>query len=288
MGATSFRFSTTAYLFMGMEFDRIAEICEYAGLDGIEGAPTQLDGVPDSGVGPLAARFRDAGIAVETFHLPFGPELDIASFYETVRRKAVADLGRWMERARRMGAEAVIQHPSTSQYAVEVEGEERYLGQLEKSLESLLPLAEELELTIALENMLPGHEGNRLFSVPAHLSEIASRVPHPHLGFCLDTGHSLVALHAERQHEFQDAMGARLAAVHLNDNPGGRDLHIAPGHGRVDFAGVFRRLAGSGFSRTLCIETAPFDDGPHYSLDAWKRMVENTRALAETAATVAP
>jgi sugar phosphate isomerase/epimerase len=78
-------------------------------------------------------------------------------------------------------------------------------------------------------------------------------------------------------------MGTRLAAVHLNDNDGGRDLHIAPGNGRVDFAGVFRRLTDLGFSRTLCIETAPFDDGPQYSLDAWKRMVDNVRALAQAA-----
>ena len=49
----------------------------------------------------------------DTVHLPFERDDDIASFYETTRRRAVDKAVLWIERAGHLGVRAVIQHPTT-------------------------------------------------------------------------------------------------------------------------------------------------------------------------------
>ena len=275
--------SVTGYGLTGKSFEDIQGICKAAGMAGIEGAPPLVEGKTDAELEAAGKAFRDAGLQIETFHLPFSAEDDIASFYETVRRQAVDKILRWMDRAALMGASIGIQHPTTTRYNVDVEGLDAYLKQIGKSLNVLLPAAEKLGFILAIENMLPAG-GGRFFSSPEHIERLLQAFAHPGLGFCLDTGHALVAAGGHgRAGEFLDAMSPALVAFHLADNEGARDLHIAPGRGLVDWNGVFRGAVGIQFSRTMCIETSPFAPGPNYSADDWKALVSDTDALAEKA-----
>ncbi len=273
--------TTTGYTFSGKSAEEIRDICQAAGLAGIEGAPPLLQDLSDTEIESFRRIFEDAGLKITTFHLPFSSADDIASFYNTQREAAVATMVEWMKRASLVGATVGIQHPTTTRYDVTKEGLERYLGHIGKSLEAMLPEAEKLGFTIAVENMLPAG-GDRFFSIPEHITCIAEKFDHPNLGFCLDTGHALVAL-PDRASKMQDVMGNWLAAYHLADNAGDRDSHLAPGHGRVDWEIVFRKASEAGYSGTMCIETPPFAAGPDYSIDAWKGMVEECHALEESA-----
>ena len=187
-----------------------------------------------------------------------------------------------MEKAALMGSRVVILHPSTSHFYIEEEGMDRFLIQMGKTLEALLPKAEELNLVIALENMLFGERG-RAGSLPEHFTVFAEKFGHPNLGFCLDTGHALVAGGPNGPANFFEAMSKRLVAFHLHDNAGDRDSHLAPGHGLVDWKVLFGRMAEMKFSDAVCIEAPPFNysDNYKYSLDAWKQLIEETDALAE-------
>ena len=272
--------STTGYGFSGYTAESICEVCRVAGLSGIEGAPPLAEGKTDAEVEAFGRVFRDAGQRIETFHLPFSAEDDIASFYETVRRRAVDKILEWMDRAAQMGATVGIQHPTTTRHDVAVEGLDAYVRHLGKSLSVLLPAAEKTGFVIAVENMLPAG-GGRFASAPEHIERLASEFGSSSFGFCLDTGHALVAAaDPARAGEIQDAMGSRLVAFHLADNEGARDLHIAPGRGLVDWRGVFRRASETGFSRAMCIETGPFAPGPPYTPEHWRAMVAATDVLA--------
>jgi sugar phosphate isomerase/epimerase len=189
-----------------------------------------------------------------------------------------------MERAALMEANVVIQHPTTQRHSVDVEGEEPYIRQLGRSLETLLPLAERLGLTIALENMLPSG-GGRFASRPEHLAKIGELFPHDRLGFCLDTGHALVAGGPEHAFDFFETMKDRMVAFHLADNAGDRDSHLAPGRGMVDWTRLFKGVAHAGYTGTLCIETPPFGPGPPYSDADWAALLADARRLAENALT---
>ena len=277
--------STTGYTFVGVAHDQIIESCRAAGLSGIEGAAELFPDENDAELDLLARRYRDAGLGIDTYHLPFKPDDDIVCFYETTRRAAVDTMIAQMERAAALGARTVIQHPSTNRFSVDVEGFDAYLSRLDLSLKALLPRAASLGLTIAIENMLPGADGPRVGSKPEHLSLIAERFADPNLGFCLDTGHALVAGGPDGAQEFFRAMKPMLAAFHLADNAGDRDSHLAPGRGLVDWGAVFAGMAEIGYARSACIETPPFahrKDGL-FSHDAWKTLVKDTQTLADNA-----
>ncbi len=277
--------STTGYNFTGVAHDEIIDACGAGGLSGIEGTAELFPDETDAELEGLARRYRDAGLVIGSYHLPFKPDDDIVCFYETTRRAAVDTMVLHMERAAALGARVVIQHPSTNRFSVDVEGFDNYLTRLERSLETLLPRAASLGIVIAIENMLPGADGPRVGSSPEHLSAIAERFAHPNLGFCLDTGHALVAGGPDGANEFFRAMAPMLAAFHLADNAGDRDSHLAPGRGLVDWDAVFAGMAAIGYAHPACIETPPFahrQDGS-FSRDAWKKLVAETQALADRA-----
>jgi sugar phosphate isomerase/epimerase len=283
--------STTGYSLVRRTPDEIIDLCVRAGLRGIEAAPTLFAEVGESEQQRIAARFGDAGVVIDSYHLPFAVDDDITSFYETIRRQAVDRMLRHMERAALLGCRVVIQHPSTNRFDVELEGLDMYLRQMARSMAAMLPRAGALGLTVAVENMLPdeivlpGTRGIRLCSRPEHFTRLASEFAHPGFGFCLDTGHALVAGGLEGAHAFFDAMAPRLAAFHLADNAGDRDSHLAPGHGRVDWDALFRAAAVLGYAHSMCIEAAPFAPGPNLtqSVEAWVEMVEDTETLVSVA-----
>lgn len=277
-------FSTTGYQLTGKTHEEICRLCTDSGLAGIEGVPPLFDGKSAKEISEVADLYRSHGLKIDSFHLPFAPENDIASFYTSIRQKAVDTMKEWMECAALAGARAVIQHPTTSRFNVEVEGLDRYLKALEPSLKELTAHAAELDLIVAIENMLPGPDGSRFGSSPAHFETLRKNFSHPNLGFCLDTGHALVSEHRNAG-AFFDAMGSLLAAFHLADNAGDRDSHLAPGHGRVDWREVFSKMKQTGFTGIACIETPPFDYGPDFAAEAWREMVEETARLAATAVT---
>lgn len=277
--------SVTAYGLLSVSHDDIIAMCRSAGLAGIEGGPPLFEGMSDNELEALGAKYREAGLQIQTFHLPFAAEDDVASFYETKRLEAVEGARTWMERSALLGATIGIQHPTTNRFNVEAEGIDNYLRQLGKSLDVLLPVAERLNYTIALENLPPGDDGGRLSSRPEHFERFAATYAHPNLGFILDTGHALIAAGPDHADDFHEVMAPHMVAYHLADNAGDRDSHLAPGHGLVDWDKVFRRAAQIGYSGCMCIETPPFAHGSKgtYSTAAWKQMVDEADALVAAA-----
>ena len=258
-----------------------------AGFDAVELIHSRLTPLTVEQAARLGEGYRAAGVPVETVHLPLeGAPFDIADFYESRRRKAVARIRHAMERAAAAGAKAGILHPTTSREPVDVNGFERYFTQMAASMRELLREAERVDLMLALEN-LPPVPGRRYGSLPDHFRRFAGDLAHSHLCFCLDTGHALMAAGHDGTIELMEAMGGRLRAFHLSDTPGDRDLHLAPGHGAVDFPRVFAH-ARSLDPLAMCIETQPFAPGPDYGDDAWRAMVNEVRALGAVANATAP
>ena len=125
-------------------------------------------------------------------------------------RRAAADMALqavdtaaiWIERSARVGAKIGIQHPTTNRFDAELEGMDLYIRQLGKSIEELLPVADRLGYTIALENLPPSENGYRFSSLPEHFEAMIRAFHHPNLGFILDTGHALISRGREHADEF--------------------------------------------------------------------------------------
>lgn len=272
------RFSVPAFQISPEDLEAAFPAVAAAGFSGIEAHDTVVSQRGSAQISRIRERAEQNGVPFTSYHLPFGERYDIGCFYESERREAVARVGESMRMAALLGAPVVIQHPASRLASIEIEPPERYREQLLRSLQTLVPLAQELRLRIAIENMMQ-HEHLCYFSLPEHIRDLAEAVDDSSVGFCLDTGHALISLGRKRQLEVMEAMGDRVIAFHLQDTSGDRDLHLAPGRGFVDFAGVFARAAAIGFDDVMCIEAPPFAPTP-YTQEAWREMVNTTRKLA--------
>lgn len=70
------------------------------------------------------------------------------------------------------------------------------------------------------------------------LFEALKSVP---VGFCLDAGHQSAFGRAPLE-AWLDVLGGHVSHLHLHDNDGSADQHLAMGRGRVDFKRIFSRL----------------------------------------------
>jgi sugar phosphate isomerase/epimerase len=280
----TWKWAVTGYNLPYKTHEEIVSICRYAGISAVEANVSFVHEKRDIEIEKIREQYEKASLKTATFHLPMGLQDDISCFYETLRRPAVKLMEKLIEKASLLGSRIVILHPSSSLFNVEDEGIERYMSQIGKSLETIIPAAEKNGIIVALENMLPGKEGHMLGSDPEHFTLFKRKFAHKNLGFCLDTGHALVAGGQEGPARFFEVMSENLKAFHIQDNAGDRDSHLAPGRGLIDWKTVFGKMKRIRFSGIACIEAPPFSYGPHHTqtIEAWKKLVDETNALAET------
>lgn len=269
--------------FHGARHEVIREICRAAGFSGIEAHAKMFPGFGVADFEREGRLYAEAGVLVSSFHLPYDVQYDLATQYETERRKTVAVEKTWLENAARLGARVAIVHPTTSRLDMNVESFDGFLSAFGRSLGELLPCAEACGVILAVEN-LPSPQGIRYGSAPEHFATFQKEFSHPFLGFCLDTGHALVSLHG-RAMEIAEAMKPALAAFHLEDNAGDRDSHLAPGRGLVDWRAVSALLRDIQFTHPACVEAPPFAHGPNYSPTAWHDLHESTARLINSCLT---
>ena len=115
-------------------------------------------------------------------------------------------------------------------------------------LERLKPVIEEAErrkVTLAFENLRHA----------PHLRAVLDTFGSPRVGYCYDSGHH----HGWcREEPFLERYGRRLAALHLHDNNGVRDLHHLPFDGDIDWEGLVARLRQTGYAGSVALEVQAF------------------------------
>ena len=262
-------------------FEEIIDICLKSGFIGIEASYSMFEQKSDTELKKIGKLFKDADLIIETFHLPYTDPVkhDIATLYEVDRKKVVDIMKKTIDQAVLLGSSIGIIHPTTKKDCfTEEEGMERLIIQLGKTLEAMLKHCEQYKFKLAMENMLP-YLGDRFGCKIKHLEEIVKKFDHPLLGFCMDTGHSLVS-HAEKAMDVFHFMKNKLIAFHVVDNAGDRDSHLAPGHGNFFWKEFFTELEKIDFRGTMTIEAPPFSYGPNYSIEAWTKMRQELKALS--------
>jgi len=149
-------------------------------------------------------------------------------------------LDRAREVAEELGASTVVVHPP-------FRWQRDYARVFERGLAQL---AEETDVVFAVENMFPWRAGNRVVQAYAPDWDIVDR-DYPNV--TLDLSHS--ATSQSDALAMADALGERLAHVHLADGSGSaKDEHLIPGRGNQPCAEVLERLAGRGFRGSVVLE----------------------------------
>lgn len=180
--------------------------------------------------------------SLRTFtHGPFFG-LDIASLDICLSEYSADCLDIGLEATAALGGSVMVMH--TGYMPQFSRGGRRYwLRNWAERMPRIVEHAEKLGVTLALENTWDDR--------PEIMLQLADMLPGDVVRFCLDTGHVNVFSHLSIT-RWWDMIGDRVVALHLHDNDGLSDDHLAPGEGTFDFETLAGKLSS--------LETMPLLD----------------------------
>ena len=94
------------------------------------------------------------------------------------------------------------------------------------------------------------------------MGDILQLLKSQNVGFCLDAGH-LIAFGRGDLKQWLEDLGPYIGQLHLHDNHGGDDEHIALGKGKIDFKLLFTYLISRNLPRPIITLE------PHQEADLW-------------------
>lgn len=179
------------------------------------------------------------------FHSPFY-DLNLGAADHKIRAVSEGRVLWALDTAKSFEASQVVVHPG---YGANANlGEESFTHWLERAKESISKIvakADDLRIKIAFENIYDSH--------PENLCSLIELYPKEVVGVCFDTGHFNLFSETPMK-AWLSAFGERTFEVHLHDNSGDADEHIAIGDGTVKFEIVKNWLAQQAKLPKLTIE----------------------------------
>ncbi len=178
-----------------------------------------------------------------TVHLPF-MDLSLAALDPWIRKVSLKRLCQGMEIASLFEPVLCVFHSGYHpDYHREPKEDWRKLF-LEESLPEILKIADELNLSLALENVF---EPEPEFVKPLYEAFYGQ------LFWCFDPAHARVFSECEELH-WLNILYPYLAEIHCHDNLGKWDDHLAVGTGIINFSGIFSFLRAKDLAPILTIE----------------------------------
>ncbi|NLJ86531.1 MAG: sugar phosphate isomerase/epimerase [Firmicutes bacterium] len=140
-----------------------------------------------------------------------------------------------------------------------------YKKSLEANVEAFkkyADLAAKHNVNIAIENMIESRETRRYASSTEELLELLDVLDDPIFGICWDFGHAHLA--KVDQCEALRTIGKNLKALHVADNRGEKDDHIAPYFGTIVWEPIMKTLKEIEYEGDFTYEIHNFTNGlPH-------------------------
>ena len=157
-----------------------------------------------------------------------------------------------------IGCRNLVIHPFFMNYELMMPPEEEWEVNIER-YSRLAPTAKAEGVTILLENMIMRMPGKIMGGICNDGLEAARYVDALNeaagaecFGFCLDTGHAMLA--GKEIRRFMQILGPRIKAFHVHDNNGTEDQHLPPFMGIQDWGRFTDGLKDIGYRRTLSFE----------------------------------
>ena len=251
MASMELGLSTTAFL----DFDppRHLPLMARFGIHCVELSTDCFDRLNAAVFRHLAAAIQDAGVAVNSIHVPYccPGQLTRCSISDTdmsTRQQALDMAGVCLERLQALGGRCLVLHPSGDCVADD-ERQERIDLLQEGLLQLLARLPETLPMRIGVESLHKTSLGRDA----RDLVEIVDAVGSSRVGICLDTNHANLI---ENIVDATRVYGPRLLTLHISDNDGAAERHWLPMRGVIPWQEWMRALAKTGYSGPLVYEVS--------------------------------
>ncbi|MDR2932323.1 MAG: sugar phosphate isomerase/epimerase [Oscillospiraceae bacterium] len=182
------------------------------------------------------ALIRNEGLTVENAHLQADRVNDLwldTQDGQTALDEYIRDIDSLAEQE----IPVAVLHPSSGKEPPPVSA----IGM--KRFRLLVEKAEKRGVRLALENVRNTHI----------LTKILDTIDSPMLGFCYDSGHDFIW--SGKPYELMERYKSRLFAVHLHDNMGYADDHLAPGKGNINWDIVRKGIENSIYTGSYTLES---------------------------------
>jgi sugar phosphate isomerase/epimerase len=185
---------------------------------------------------------KKAGRSI-TFHAPY---LDMSPGSPDLKIRAVVleRMNQVMDMAEIAGPKAIVVHGGYDKW--------RFDGNMDMWLKNSLDLwptivrrAGKIRTRLAMENVFDDS--------PEAILKLLNAMDSPSFGYCFDVGHFRLFSKVTMEEWFRQ-LGKRIIEVHIHDNNGGRDEHLPPGEGDIDFTKFFSLLRNSSSDVIYTIE----------------------------------
>jgi sugar phosphate isomerase/epimerase len=163
-----------------------------------------------------------------TIHAPF-MDLNPGSFERLLRDATMHRFDQVLSAAEILRPEVMVFHPGFDRWRYG-EASDQWLQLSVAAWRQVLDRARGIGTVIAVENIFEEE--------PSTLKALFEAVDDAQLGHCFDVGHWNLFKKVGMEQWFE-ALGARIAEVHIHDNSGTRDDHAPPGAGDIDFEQFF-------------------------------------------------
>jgi len=211
---------------------------------------------PEQAADDLRDVADELGVAIPQAHLLI--HANVAAVDDEARERDLATLMRQIVLCERMGIQVGVIHPGGERPATLDEERAERARRLE-SFARLAAHAARHGFALAVENMTDAARatrsalGQRTFgaTIP-ELHELIEAVGFDNVGICLDVGHGNVQGLDMAESVWQ--CGERLIALHIQDNDGSRDQHLAPTRGSIDWEAGIAALREIGFEGIFNLE----------------------------------
>ena len=207
----------------------------------------------------IGSWFRSSEIPLFSLHAPIYPDLEggrsgvpavnVIHKDKSRRIQSMDEVKRALETAEVLGFKNLVLHLGERDDEWSTETVEHSLT----AIEHLSAFARPLGVRLLLENL------QNAPTIPVHLKHILEVGHFDTLGVCLDLGHANITVGVS---DAIEALGDRIASVHVHDNHGVKDEHLWPGSGAIDFATTKAQLAGLNSNPAFVLEITQSVAGP--------------------------
>ncbi len=190
--------------------------------------------------------------------------MNLASLNPELRPKVMSRIERSLHSAALLQATSLVLHPGTHGALSWVRpGDDWNVNK--ENMQHLHRLGKRIGVEVTIENISAGYAILGTVKDFLHLYSEWRNAP----GMTLDIGHS----HVKKQtDDYLRKLARHIRHVHLHDNKGDFDTHLAVGSGTIHWRRVLRALLETGFDGDLVIESVK---APFASLDRVRKILRS-------------
>ncbi len=183
-----------------------------------------------------------------SIHAPF-MDINIASLQEKSRLSSIEQIKSSIDLANEINAEAVVVHPGLIPFLANKYFKDKVYETTNNSIKQLGDYGEDLGILTTIENM-PTFEG-MIYQNLKDLDEILTSYD---MAMTLDIGHANHVGYAPSEMIFDS-----IKHIHVHDNFGDDDAHLALGEGSIDLKHIINTLEEKNYDGIYIIEVNDYD-----------------------------